>query len=334
MAKFDLRSLLKNQKCAEFGDVQLVNDDNYLWLPDNSIDLILTDPPFNIARDTNFHTYEGNTINSYRFDKDKGWDSHTPDAFRALLGRWAIEFQRVLRPGGTFAVFCADEYLSDLIGALKDSGLKPRRTITWRKPNAVPINRQHMMMSACEYIVMGVKGSKSVFNSDIEITKEPKLTNLEIVALADKAGAVLELELRKVLSELSSRPSVDQIEAIIASAVASQNKNLAARAINIYNDEETAAELCVPNYVTFNSRAGSRIHPTEKPVPLLRYLIELFSSPNELLLDPFAGSASLGEAAILSGRKAILVEQDLEFFTKGADRLRGLIKKDDETLFG
>ena len=71
------------------GDIRLVKDDGFTWLPDQSIDLVLTDPPFNIARDTNFHTYENNTINSYRFDAEKGWDSYTPEEFKDLLKRLA-----------------------------------------------------------------------------------------------------------------------------------------------------------------------------------------------------------------------------------------------------
>ena len=76
--------------------MRLVQDDNFSWLPNGSIDLVLTEPPFNIARDTNFHTWERNTINSYRSDADKGWDSYTPDGFRALLNEWAMLFPAVL----------------------------------------------------------------------------------------------------------------------------------------------------------------------------------------------------------------------------------------------
>jgi DNA modification methylase len=121
-------------------NIQIHNADNFEFVAAGTIDLILTDPPFNIARETHFHTYPGNTINSFKFDGDKGWDSNTPDEFRSLLHRWSLEFFRVLKPGGNFAIFCADEYLSDLITALRKSGLKPRRTVTWRKPNAVPVN--------------------------------------------------------------------------------------------------------------------------------------------------------------------------------------------------
>ena len=48
----------------------IFNDDNYRNVKNNSIDFILTDPPFNIARETNFHTYKDNTIHSYKFDSD------------------------------------------------------------------------------------------------------------------------------------------------------------------------------------------------------------------------------------------------------------------------
>ena len=316
---------LSNEVVAAAGEIRLVLNDNYDWLPNSSVDLILTDPPFNIARDTNFHTYEKNTINSYRFDGDKGWDSHSPEGFRELLRMWSAEFHRALRPGGSFAIFCADEYLSDLIFALKGAGLKPRRTLTWRKPNAVPVNRKHMMMSACEYVVLGVKGSKSVFNSDIDTAASPRLMDQEIVALADKVATVTELEVRKSLANLGHRPSVEEIEEIIARVVSSTARATAKRAVNIYSAGGSEALLCIPNYVTFNSKSGgSRVHPTEKPVALLRYLTEILSNPGDLVLDPFAGSASMGEAAMLSQRQAVLVERDNDFFAKGSDRIHRL----------
>ena len=318
---------------AAVGDVRLVHDSGFTWLPNNSVDLVLTDPPFNIARDTNFHTYENNTINSYRFDADKGWDSYTPEGFRELLGKWSGEFARVLRPGGSFAVFCADEYLSDLIAALKAAGLKPRRTLTWRKPNAVPVNRKHMMMSACEYIVVGVKGSKSVFNADIDLSASKQITDQEVIAISDKAAAVAEQEIRKALNSMTHRPKPEEIAALVADTLTRTAQAVGQRSINIYSEDGESAELCVPNYVSFNSKAGGRLHPTEKPVALLRYLTELFSNPGELVLDPFAGSSSMGETAILTGRQAVLVEQDEEFFIKGSERIKNVNKKNSDELF-
>jgi DNA modification methylase len=300
-----LEPLLDGKEFVTSGDICLVNDGGYAWLPNGSIDLVLTDPPFNIARDTNFHTYEKNTINSFRFDGDKGWDSYSPDGFRDLLNAWAKEFNRVLRPGGSFAVFCADEHLSDLISALRDAGLKPRRTLTWRKPNAVPVNRKHMMMSACEYIVVGVKGSKSIFNADIDLADSQLITDQEVIAISDKAASVMDLEIRKALLAMGHRPTPAEVEKIVSEVITKQAAAVAKRSINIYSEDGKKAELCVPNYVSFNSKAGNRLHPTEKPVQLLRYITELFSKPGEVILDPFSGSASLGEAAIATGSRAV-----------------------------
>lgn len=329
----ELAPLLLKSPHSIYGDVCSVHDDGFSWLPNQSIDLVLTDPPFNIARDTNFHTYEKNTINSFRFDKDKGWDSYSNEGFKELLCSWSLEFNRVLRPGGSFAVFCADEYLSDLISALRKAGLKPRRTLTWRKPNAVPVNRKHMMMSACEYVVIGVKGSKSVFNVDIDLSATDQITDQEVIAIADKAATVLDLEIRKILSAGTKRLTPDEIRELVQKVIVENAGAIAKRSINIYSDNRNSAELCVPNYVAFNSKAGAgRLHPTEKPIPLLSYLMQLLSNLGDVVLDPFSGSASTGETAALTGRQAVLVERDSEFFEKGSERMRKITEVAENKL--
>ena len=54
----------------------------------------------------------------------------------------------------------------------------------------------------------------------------------------------------------------------------------------------------------------SKLHSTQKPVDLFRYLIETYSNPGEIVLDCCAGSGTTGEAAALAGRRAILIEND------------------------
>ena len=63
-------------------------------------------------------------------------------------------------------------------------------------------------------------------------------------------------------------------------------------------------------------------HPSEKPVPLLRELIESSSRQGETILDPYAGVGSTGVAAILAGRRAILVELDPRYVPIAVDRLK------------
>jgi site-specific DNA-methyltransferase (adenine-specific) len=70
-----------------------------------------------------------------------------------------------------------------------------------------------------------------------------------------------------------------------------------------------------------NADAVTR-HPTEKPVSILRELIEASSLLGETVLDPFAGSGSTLVAAKLEGRKAIGVEVEERYCAVAAERLR------------
>ena len=54
----------------------------------------------------------------------------------------------------------------------------------------------------------------------------------------------------------------------------------------------------------------NRAHPTQKPLRLMRELVRLFSDPGEVIADWHAGSGTTGEAALLEGRRVILVERD------------------------
>lgn len=318
---------------ASSGDGYLaVHADEYSWLPDKSVDLILTDPPFNIAQETNFHTWDQNSIHSYKFDEDKGWDTYSAEDFIATMHNWAVGFQRVLRPGGSFAVFCADKYLSHLIDALTAAGLAPRRTISWRKPNAVPINRKAMPMSACEYIVVGVRpGKPGVFNVDLGLDDLSALCEIEPTIVADKVATIIAAEVRRQVAGLTTtgtdRPT-DVLTAIDA-AIANAAKDVRKRVGSMYVDD-SYFRACIPNYVENNSKTGKRIHPTEKPVAVLRYLAALMSRPGDLVLDCFAGSGSTGEAALLLGREVVLVERDDEFFPNLGPRLEGVLAEKAE----
>lgn len=74
--------------------------------------------------------------------------------------------------------------------------------------------------------------------------------------------------------------------------------------------------------LSFNRPTGRKVrHPSEKPVPLLRELIESSSRQGELVLDPFAGSGGTGVAALLSGRRVVLVDTDPRWAALAAERV-------------
>lgn len=71
----------------------------------------------------------------------------------------------------------------------------------------------------------------------------------------------------------------------------------------------------------YHTKERDRVHPTQKPLPLMRELVGLFSFPGEIILDPFAGSATTGVACIELGRKFIGIEKDKKTFDLACKRL-------------
>lgn len=71
---------------------------------------------------------------------------------------------------------------------------------------------------------------------------------------------------------------------------------------------------------------NGKLHPTQKPVELLEYLIKTFTNEGETVLDNYMGSGSTGEACINTNRNFIGVELDKNYFEIASKRLT----KDDQ----
>lgn len=73
---------------------------------------------------------------------------------------------------------------------------------------------------------------------------------------------------------------------------------------------------------TFNKGEHERTgHQTQKPLPLMLELVSLFTDPDDLVLDPYAGSGTTGVACLRLGRRFIGCELDPAFATIARDRL-------------
>lgn len=86
------------------------------------------------------------------------------------------------------------------------------------------------------------------------------------------------------------------------------------RARNI-NNMGTSNILRVPNII------GKKLHPTEKPVDLMKILIENSSNEGDLVLDPFMGVGGTGVSAIECGRDFIGIEIDKKYYNISKDRI-------------
>jgi site-specific DNA-methyltransferase (adenine-specific) len=63
------------------------------------------------------------------------------------------------------------------------------------------------------------------------------------------------------------------------------------------------------------------LHPTQKPVPLMEYLIKTYTNENDVVLDNCFGSGTTGVAAKKTGRGFIGIELDGEYFKLGSERI-------------
>jgi site-specific DNA-methyltransferase (adenine-specific) len=292
---------------------QLVN------VEDNSIDLLLTDPPYNISSDgakpvwVDKETGENkNKIHAQQFSEtfEEDWDAVTHEEFLAQLEEWSKLWFRKLRKGGAFVVFISDQYISYLWKAMEAEGFEPKRVFTWKKPAAVPFNRKVNPVSGCEYILWGIKpGGKRTFNSATEFGNI-----VDRYAVADKISSIV---YRMVKDNIRTQ-SLDEI---MSSAKKEAEQMLSKRKI-----EDGKIQAVIPNTITFSGGSGEKIHPTQKPVEILQYFVELLTNQGDLVLDTFAGSGSTGKACEASGRNCILIERDEKMYEKMASQFNNIIQ--------
>lgn len=74
---------------------------------------------------------------------------------------------------------------------------------------------------------------------------------------------------------------------------------------------------------------NSSLHPTQKPVALIEYLIKTYTDEGEVILDSCAGSMTTGIAAINTNRKVICIENDNEIFNVGRNRVMEYLREKD-----
>jgi len=139
-------------------------------LPDNSIDLVLTDPPYmlsstvKIKRQKNpmkcgkVYKYQGKDI-SFNFGD---WDIFPSlEDYLKFSKKWFTEAVRVLRKAGNIIIFWDKHKLTYLVNWANELNVKNRQCIFWVKTNPVPQARKVGFMSAVECMYWGTKESTS-----------------------------------------------------------------------------------------------------------------------------------------------------------------------------
>ena len=141
-------------------------------IENNSVDLVLTDPPYIISRKSGMQSYKDSLEKGGKGDEKFGkkyaittefgeWDSSfTIDDLEKAIN----EFYRILRPGGSCIIFFDVWKIETLTNLL--SKFSKHRFVEWIKTNPMPVNQYATYLSnAREIAISCVKGGKATFNS-------------------------------------------------------------------------------------------------------------------------------------------------------------------------
>lgn len=128
-------------------------------LLDNSIDLVLTDPPYNVAVDSK----DVKAIQKWRSSSrntiiDAEWDKYSDEDFLQFNRDWMEEAYRVLKPKCYLCIWTSYKNIPDIVNIGKSLGLDYRKIFTWAKPNA-PLSFPVDLIPSCEYCIVFYKKS-------------------------------------------------------------------------------------------------------------------------------------------------------------------------------
>lgn len=152
-----LKIELKNKSCFEY----------LKSIKNNSVDLVLIDPPYEVSRDTNFAKCEkkGKNTDRFRISMNFGeWDADFTG-----LDEVVKQCYRVLKKSGTLICFYDLWKITILKKYFDDAKFKQIRFIEWQKTNPVPINSKiNYLTNSREIAIVGVKCNKPTFHSEYD----------------------------------------------------------------------------------------------------------------------------------------------------------------------
>ena len=131
-------------------------------IPDGSVDLILTDPPYNIARDNNFHTMGRKGIDFGEWDK--GFD----------LFSYIDLLPRVCSKNANVVIFNSWTNLGEIAKYAESKGFVIKDMLRWEKSNPMPRNRDRRFIVDYEVAVwLTMPKAKWTFNRQSETYDRP-----------------------------------------------------------------------------------------------------------------------------------------------------------------
>jgi site-specific DNA-methyltransferase (adenine-specific) len=324
-------------------------------LDDNVFDSCVTDPPYHLASIVKRFGPGQKGINNQ--DEKEGRNGPYHRAAKGFMGEtWDggdIAFQkefwkevyRTLKPGAVLLAFAATRNYHRMAVAIEDSGFEIFDMINWIYGSGFP-KRRNLLKPAHEPILMARKGVNKELNLDecrVELSEDDNLqeglkrngSKLDTTDISE-AFNFKKLDREPGLGRWPANVIHDGSEEVIESfpqhTKAGKYKGEGSKSGGIWHKStgkpagvEYGDEGSVARYF-YSAKAnkkekGDTKHPTVKPLSLMRYLIKLVTPKEGLVLDPFAGTGTTGEACILENRKYYLIEKTKEYIPDIENRL-------------
>ena len=317
---------------------QLVNSDcikHLKTLDDNIFDSCVTDPPYHLTSIVKRFATSTEPKGPLYKRLSTGFMGQTWDggdvAFTTEMWK---EVYRTLKPGAFLLAFAAARNYHRMAVAIEDSGFEIRDQIMWIYGSGFP-----------KSLNMGKQIDKKLGNKRIK-TGQVKTHARKGVAVAEERTAInagsfgqeVEEEITVGTSEwegwgtalkpahepiVMARKPIDgsvvdnilehRTGAINIDDCRVENQNrFPANVIHDGLEEEWARYFYCAK--ASKKEKGDTKHPTVKPINLMRYLVKLITPKGGIVLDPFAGTGTTGEACILESKKYYLIE--ILFFYK------------------
>jgi len=135
-------------------------------IPLGSVQLILTDPPYNASKGG--INLPGNKTGGAYYKVNEIWDKFNKYSdYIEFTKKWVEAADRVLSQNGTILICGSLHNLSEIISPLKNKGYKFLNIIIWEKTNPMPNITKRMLTHSTEFIVWFAKGKKWVFNYNV-----------------------------------------------------------------------------------------------------------------------------------------------------------------------
>jgi len=296
-------------------------------MPDDSVSLILTDPPYH-------STKKGNIYGDRAFKED--------EHFLEWMIACSREWQRILRPNGTLYVFCSSKMAARLEVALSDF-FRPIAQITWTKPNLPGYDgwKGKMKKEALrswyphsERILVfehGAYGSYEAYRRSPMgqyLRDQRQKAGLTMNVLTEMVGAYGKVNHGGAVANWEAGrniPSLDQYKKI-CEALESYGVEKMVSYFDLVRPMFLNGEIeftDVWNYPSARPFRGK--HPAEKPREMLREAILASSYPDDVVLDCFAGSGSTAVAALEVGRRAVAIEIEDQWVERASNDLEAVL---------